>query len=69
VYGLLRTKAGASPAGSVPAGTGIFTLLGFAGLYLLIGILFILLIVRIVSRGPEDPEMPSTSTQATVGTT
>jgi cytochrome d ubiquinol oxidase subunit I len=69
VYGLLRTKAGASPAGSVPAGTGIFTLLGFAGLYLLIGILFILLIVRIVSRGPEDPEMPRTSTQATVGTT
>jgi cytochrome d ubiquinol oxidase subunit I len=69
VYGLLRTKAGASPAGSVPAGTGIFTLLGFAGLYLLIGILFILLIVRIVSRGPEDPEMPTTSTQATVGMT
>src|SRR4051795_445061 len=68
VYGLLRTKEGASPPGSVPAGTGIFTLLGFAGLYLFIGILFLMLIVRIVSRGPDDPELPTTSTQATAGT-
>ena len=67
VYGLLRTKDGASPPGSVPAGTGIFTLLGFAGLYLLIGILFVLLIVRIVSRGPDDPELTTTSTQASAG--
>src|SRR3954463_8280175 len=68
VWGLQRTADGASPAGSVPAGTGIFTLLGFAGLYLFIGILFLMLIVRIVSRGPEDPELPTTSTQATAGT-
>jgi cytochrome d ubiquinol oxidase subunit I len=67
IYGLLRTKAGASPPGSVPAGTGIFTLLGFAGLYLLVGILFLLLIVRIVSRGPDDPELTTTSTQASAG--
>jgi cytochrome d ubiquinol oxidase subunit I len=67
VYGLLRTKEGASPPGSVPAGTGIFTLLGFAGLYLLVGILFLMLIVRIVSRGPDDPELPTTSTQAAEG--
>ncbi|HEX4719791.1 MAG TPA: cytochrome ubiquinol oxidase subunit I [Thermoleophilaceae bacterium] len=64
VYGLLRTNEGASPPGSVPAGTGIFTLLGFAGLYLFLGILFLILIVRIVSRGPEDPELTTTSTQA-----
>jgi cytochrome d ubiquinol oxidase subunit I len=38
----------------VPAGTGIFTLLGFAGLYLLIGIVYVLLIVRIVARGPRE---------------
>jgi cytochrome d ubiquinol oxidase subunit I len=67
IYGLLRTKAGASPPGSVPAGTGIFTLLGFAGLYLLVGILFLMLIVRIVSRGPDDPELTTTSTQASAG--
>jgi cytochrome d ubiquinol oxidase subunit I len=53
VFGLLRTKDGASPAESVPAGTGIFTLLGFAGLYLLIGLLYVLFVVRILARGPE----------------
>jgi cytochrome bd ubiquinol oxidase subunit I len=67
VWGLLRTKEGASPAGSVPAGTGIFTLLGFAGLYVLLGILFVLLIVRIVARGPEDTPLPTTSTKAAAG--
>jgi cytochrome d ubiquinol oxidase subunit I len=55
VFGLLRTADAASPASSVPAGTAIFTLLGFAGLYLLIAIVYLLLVVRIVARGP-DPE-------------
>jgi cytochrome bd ubiquinol oxidase subunit I len=64
VYGLMRTRDGASPAESVPAGTGIFTLLGFAGLYLFIGILYLVLILRIVNQGPEDTEMPTTSTRA-----
>jgi cytochrome d ubiquinol oxidase subunit I len=54
IFGLLRTSDAASPSKSVPAGTVIFTLLGFAGLYLLIGIVYLLLIVRIVARGPED---------------
>jgi cytochrome bd ubiquinol oxidase subunit I len=57
IWGLLRTKDAASPAGSVPAGTGIFTLLGFAGLYLFVGILFVLLVVRIVARGPDRAEV------------
>jgi cytochrome d ubiquinol oxidase subunit I len=56
VFGLMRTADGASPSSSVPAGTGIFTLLGFAGLYLLLGIVYLLLIVRIVARGPEEDE-------------
>jgi cytochrome bd ubiquinol oxidase subunit I len=64
VYGLLRTKDGASPAESVPAGTGLFTLLGFAGLYVLLGLLFVLLMLRIVNRGPEDLALPTTSTAA-----
>jgi cytochrome d ubiquinol oxidase subunit I len=64
VYGLQRTSEGASPAKSVPAGTGIFTLLGFCGLYLLVGLLYVLLIVRIVNAGPDDEQMPTTSTQA-----
>jgi cytochrome d ubiquinol oxidase subunit I len=56
VYGLLRTKDAASPEHSVPAGTGIFTLLGFSGLYLMLAVLYLLLIVRIVARGPDDGE-------------
>jgi cytochrome bd ubiquinol oxidase subunit I len=63
VFGLQRTSEAASPADSVPAGTGIFTLLGFSGLYLFMAILFLMLIVRIVARGPDDPEPPATSTK------
>jgi cytochrome bd ubiquinol oxidase subunit I len=63
VYGLLRTADAASPASSVPAGTGLFTLLGFAGLYLFVGILYLVLILRIIASGPEEPEMPTTSTK------
>ena len=64
---LLRTKDAASPAESVPAGTSLFTLLGFAGLYLLLGIVFLMLIVRIVNQGPEAVQLPTTSTQAAAG--
>jgi cytochrome d ubiquinol oxidase subunit I len=72
VYGVLRTRRGASPEASVPADTGIFTLLGFLGLYLLLGVLFVLLIVRIVARGPDDGEpvpqvVPAAPTGATAG--
>jgi cytochrome d ubiquinol oxidase subunit I len=58
IFGLLRTSDAASPASSVPAGTTIFTLLGFSGLYLFVGILYLMLIVRIVARGPEPAEVP-----------
>src|SRR5947209_1987060 len=64
VYDVMRTAAGASPASAVPAGTGIFTLLGFAGLYLFVGILYLMLLVRIIARGPEDLAPPTTSTAA-----
>ena len=57
VFNVMRTSAGASPASSVPAGTGLFTLLGFTGLYLLIGLLYIVLVLRLVSRGPEESEV------------
>ncbi len=61
VYGLLRTEDGASPAESVPSGTALFTLLGFAGLYTLLALLFVLLMVRIVSHGPEEEALTTTS--------
>ncbi len=61
VYGLLRTEDGASPAESVPSGTALFTLLGFAGLYTLLALLFVVLMVRIVGHGPEDLALTTTS--------
>jgi cytochrome d ubiquinol oxidase subunit I len=56
VWGLQLTPAGVSPAKSVPAGSGIFTLLGFAGLYLLLGLLYVLIQARIVAQGPAEVE-------------
>ena len=50
VYGLQRTVAGGSP--QVSAGDVVFTTLGFAGLYLLLGLLFVYQVVRILVRGP-----------------
>jgi cytochrome bd ubiquinol oxidase subunit I len=50
VYGILRTEHGTSP--NVSAGTAVFSALGFMGLYLLLGILFLYLVAREVARGP-----------------
>jgi len=51
VYGLLRTAAGASP--KVSYGNTLFTLIGFMGLYMVLGILFLFLVYREVEHGPE----------------
>lgn len=51
IYGLMRTAEGASP--QISAGNGLFTLLGFMGLYMLLGILFLFLVAREVAAGPE----------------
>jgi cytochrome d ubiquinol oxidase subunit I len=50
VYGLFRTRQGSSP--TVHAGTVLFTLIGFCGLYLVLGILFLFLIAREIAHGP-----------------
>ncbi len=50
VYGLFRTSQGASP--NVSSGNVVFTLLGFCGLYLLVGILYLFLVGREIARGP-----------------
>jgi cytochrome bd ubiquinol oxidase subunit I len=54
VYGVMRTAQGASPAGSVPADAGIFSLLGFLGLYVMLGLLYVVLVLRIIAHGPDD---------------
>ncbi|HEY1271598.1 MAG TPA: cytochrome ubiquinol oxidase subunit I, partial [Terriglobales bacterium] len=50
VYGLLRTADGYSK--NVSAGNGMFTLLGFMGMYLVLGLLFVFLVRREIERGP-----------------
>lgn len=51
VYNLMRTTEGVSP--TVSSGNALFTLLGFIGLYLLLGMLFLILVGKIVYKGPE----------------
>jgi cytochrome d ubiquinol oxidase subunit I len=57
IYGLMRTAAGFSPR--VSAANALFTLIGFMGLYLVLGILFLFLIHQEIEHGPEPaPGVP-----------
>jgi len=50
VYGLLKTTEGVSP--NVSSGNTLFTLLGFVGLYFLLGLLFLILVGKTIHQGP-----------------
>lgn len=54
IYGLMRTSEGYSDV--VSAGNGLFTLIGFMGLYTLLGLLFTVLVYREISHGPAQRE-------------
>jgi cytochrome d ubiquinol oxidase subunit I len=51
VYGLFRTNQGISDV--VSQGSTVFTLIGFAGLYFVLGLLYLYLIGRELMHGPE----------------
>jgi len=51
VYGLMRTQDGYSS--NVSAANGLFTLLGFMGLYAMLSIFYFFLVQREIDRGPE----------------
>jgi cytochrome d ubiquinol oxidase subunit I len=51
IYGLLQTRDGRSKV--VSNGDTIFTLIGFVGLYFVLGLLFLFLVGREIGRGPE----------------
>lgn len=51
VYNLMHTFDGVSP--TVSSGNTLFTLLGFVGLYMLLGLLFLLLAIKIINKGPK----------------
>jgi len=62
VYGLMRTAQGVSP--TVHSGTVLFTLIGFCGLYLVLGLLYVFLVGREIAHGPDvvdavDVHMPA----------
>lgn len=53
IYGIMRTVQGYST--NVPAGEVIFTLLGFAGMYAALALVFLYLVLRFIAEGPEEP--------------
>ncbi len=53
IYGLFRTSQGYSKV--VSDGTTIFTLIGFTGLYFVLGLLFLYLVGREIHHGPTSP--------------
>ncbi len=53
VYGLFRTAQGPSPR--VSSGNVLFTLLGWCGLYLVVGLLVLFLLGREILHGPAAP--------------
>jgi cytochrome d ubiquinol oxidase subunit I len=57
VYGVLRTQDGYSA--TVSSGNTIFSLLGFMGMYLVLGVLFVLLAVREIGHGPGGEPVPA----------
>lgn len=61
IYGLLRVAQGFSDR--VSAGNALFTLLGFMGIYALLGLLFTVLVYREIARG-IDPGNAHTSAVA-----
>ena len=54
VYGLMRTDDGLSPL--VRPGTVLFTLIGFTGLYAVLGVLYLALVGRMILCGPRSTE-------------
>ena len=56
IYGLMRTPLGISP--QVSSGNVWFTLIGFFGMYLVLGILFLFLVYREIEHGPVPAAEP-----------
>jgi len=52
IYGLMHTRDGVSKV--VSAGDMVFTLIGFTGLYFVLGLLFLYLVGREIAHGPEE---------------
>jgi cytochrome bd ubiquinol oxidase subunit I len=65
IYGLMRTRAGYSQM--VSSGNVWFTLLGFLGMYTVLGILFLFLVYREIEHGPEGGAAPARAARGVAG--
>ncbi len=61
-YGLMRTSEGVSPL--LSSGSVLFTIIGFAGMYLVMGLLYIVLMVREIGHGPEAEQETLENTES-----
>jgi len=61
VYGLFHTRDGNSM--SVSDGNTIFTIIGFTGLYFVLGLLFLFLVGRQIVQGPDEPVIAGVSAE------
>jgi cytochrome bd ubiquinol oxidase subunit I len=62
IYGIQRTAQGSST--NVSAGDVAFSTLGFMGLYLVLGLLFVFLVLREIARGPVSTTRSSEAAMA-----
>ena len=63
IYGLFLTRNGYSKV--VSNGSTIFTLIGFTGLYFVLGLLFLYLVGREIAHGPDQAAVAA-STEALI---
>lgn len=63
IYNIMRTAEGYSD--HVSTGNVTFTLLGFAGMYAFLSVLFLFMMVRIVAAGPTSESAPEAQMAAT----
>src|SRR5205085_9801031 len=66
IYHLMRTDQGYSH--TVSAGDGLFTLLGFMGMYTILGIVYLLLQWHEVQHGPRSTNGPAAAETGTAQT-
>ena len=62
IYGLFHTRDGSSTV--VSNGNTIFTLIGFLGLYCVLGLLFLYLVGREIGHGPDEDVVASRGEEA-----
>lgn len=67
VYGLMRTSDGYSSL--VSSGNGLFTLLGFMGMYMLMGMLYLFLIFKEIEHGPAPRSEGGVAAEPELSTT